>query len=162
MKKHDGLQALVHRTEAWLREEIAAQSRLAAALDAQERAIRGGDATALADAARALDAELRGGMPREGRRRDLARELARATGARAETLTLTAIADRAAAAGVETGGLVRLREELRLTTASTLRRGRRLAALARYHQGLLNELFLVLAGDAQGNEPRVTLVDATA
>jgi hypothetical protein len=160
----DGLQALVHRTEAWLREEIGAQGRLAVVLDAQERAIRDGNAAALAESAGTLDIELRAGMPREGRRRELARELARVTGAQAETLTLTTIAERAAAAGADTLGLVRLREELRGATASTLRRGRRLAALARYHQGLLNELFLVLAGSPEGgrSEARVTLVDATA
>ena len=72
-------------------------------------------------------------------------------GVAAETLTLTSIADRADAEGVATSGLRQLREELRSAGALVLRKGRRIAAMARYHQGLLAEIMGVLLANPTGD-----------
>ena len=79
---------------------------------------------------------------------------ANALGIAPTALTVTEIADRADTYGVDTTRLRRLREDVREEAAAVLKRGRRVASLARYHQGLLNELMGILF-----DQPGATLTD---
>lgn len=155
------VQSLVIQTEAWAREELAAQGRLLAVLEAQERAIAANDTQALVESGAAVQAELATGPTRERRRRALTQALAAQWAVPKDALTLGVIAERAASDGIDTAALRKLRGELRDVSARVLRRGRRIAALARYHQGFLNELLQLLDRNAEGNRG-ATLVDATA
>ncbi len=145
------IQALVNQTESWAQQELNAQKDLLELLEAQERAIAAGSAEGITSSGEGIQAQLRTGPARERCRLELMRRFARAWGVAAETLTLTSIADRADAEEVATSGLRQLREELRSVGALVLRRGRRIAAMARYHQGLLAEIMGLLLDDPTGN-----------
>lgn len=167
------LASIIIRLEAWLQEELAGQERLEALLSRQEAAIRSSDDEALAEAGKAVDAELAGQPRRTTKRSLLLAELANALGVAPSSLTLSDIADRADAAGIDTTRLRRMREKVRDKTAAVLKRGRRVAALARYHQSLLSELMGILfdpdgsagPGGARGSGSigeRPHLIDAEA
>ncbi len=161
------LESIIIRLEAWLQEELAGQERLDTLLSQQEAAIRRSDDAALAEAGKAVDAELAGQPRRAAKRSLLLAELANTLGVAPTALTLTDIADRADTYGVDTTRLRRLRETARDKTAAVLKRGRRVAALARYHQSLLSELMGILfdpTGSAGpgGTGERPHLIDAEA
>ncbi|MEW6073608.1 MAG: hypothetical protein AB1726_13575 [Planctomycetota bacterium] len=148
------LQALLNKTECWAQQELAAQQRMLELLGRQEAAIAAGSAAEIVASGEAIQAHLRAGPARENHRQELVRRFAQAWGVAPGTLTLQGIAERAEAAGLAAGRLRRAREELRDAGASVLRRGRRIAAMARFHQGLLSELLGVFlsaggAGAAQ-------------
>lgn len=161
-------QALVNRTEAWIQEELCAQKRMLGLLGEQEQAIRAADAERVLASGARIEAELAGGAPRERRRRDLVNTCARAFGVTCKEVTLTALGERAREAGADVSRLEIARGELRSTTAAVLRKGRKISAQARYHQGLLEELALVLAGPSAGAPPgalqrsATNLIDAEA
>lgn len=155
------VRSLVIQTEAWAREELAAQKRLLDVLVAQEQAIAASDTGALVSSGEAVHAELATGPARDRRRRALATALAGHWAVPKDTLTLGVIAERAAGDGLDVSSLRKLRGELRELSARVLRRGRRIAALARYHQGFLNELLQLLDRDPEGR-CGATVVDARA
>jgi len=158
------LQSSVIRLEAWLQEELAAQERMVELLERQEQAIRNSDDPGLKAAGKDLDLELTSQPRRAARRGVLLAELANAMGIAPTALTLSHVADHAEANGINPTRLRTLREEIRSAAANVLRRGRRVASLARYHQGLLSELMGVLFEDPErdihSEEPR--LLDAKA
>src|SRR6185503_7515164 len=102
----------------------------------EERAIRAADTAALADAARRVEEEVRGGGARERRRAELVRAFGRALDVDPGVLSISSIAERLGQGTPEAEGVLRLRAELRRAAADVARLGRRIASLARYHQGL--------------------------
>jgi hypothetical protein len=155
------LATLAIHAEAWLQEELGAQHALAAVLERIERAARAGSSADLARSAQELEALLGGAPGRDARRRVIGMRAASELGLAAEVPTLAALATRLAAAGVDVARLDALRAELRAAVAAGLRASRRLAALAQYHRGVLEELCQLLLADApvQGGGH---LVDASA
>ena len=151
--------SLVIQLDAWAREELAGQKALSATLAEQERAVSANDAAALAEAAQKVEALLKRGPARERRRRELLGRLGEAFGVQPETLTLTSILERAASEGVAVEGLRSVRDELRKESALVLRTGRRIAALARYHQAFLAEVLRILA-PAEDESSQPVLFDA--
>jgi hypothetical protein len=145
------LTTLVIHTEAWLQEEVAAQRALLATLERIEAAARAGDGAALAERGQELEALLAPAGMRELRRNLLLQRLATALGAPAAELTLTKLSARLVPAGIDTQRLDGLRAELREAVAATLRAGRRLATLSRYHRGVLEELCQLLSSGAPGS-----------
>jgi hypothetical protein len=145
------LTTLVIHTEAWLQEELGAQRALLAALERIEAAARTGNGADLAERGQELEALLAPAGMRELRRNLLLQRLATNLGAPAGELTLTKLSARLVSAGIETQRLEGLRAELRGAVAATLRAGRRLAALSRYHRGVLEELCQLLTSGAPGS-----------
>ena len=150
---------LAIQLESWVQEEIAAQARLAEALATLEGAVRAGQSAPIAKAGSTLEAELAGAPAREARRRVLLGRLGAALGLPAQGLTLTRIAARLEAEKVETTRLAGLRAELRTTVAGVARSARRLAAVAQYHRGLLDELCRTLLDQSDASASG-QLVDA--
>jgi len=152
---------LLRRLEAYVQEEIGAQGRALEFLEAQEQAIRDGDAERIARCGNAVDAELRRVGERGRRREALLEEFGRLWDVAPKTLTLTSIGERAAQGSQR---LARLTADLRKVVAAVTRSSRRLATAARMHRGLVLEVIeTVLAGEdelcvAAGG----TLVDAEA
>jgi hypothetical protein len=111
-----------------------------------------------------LERELPGGATRERQRSQVIAEFARAFGVPVHALTLSSIAERAEAAHEDVSGLRRLRDELRDCVAAVVKTGRRIAALARYHQEVLGDLLQVLSSSGmEGQAPRDgALIDAEA
>lgn len=144
------LRALAQRLQAWLQEELGAVQRLRDLLLAEERAIRAADAAALADAARRVEEEMRGGAARERRRAELVRAFGRALEVDPRALSVTSIALRLGEGTPEAEGVLRLRAELRPVAADVARLGRRIASLARYHEGFFAELMGTLLGVEAG------------
>ncbi len=152
------LATLAIQTEAWLQEELAAQRAQLALLDKLEGAARAGRTAELEREAHELSVLLCGASAREARRRALLGRLAGALALPARELTLSRLAAELARAGLETARLAALREELREVVAAGLKTGRRLAAVAKYHRGLLEELCQVFAAEAPAGAGN--LVDA--
>ncbi len=150
MSHRADLRALAHRLQAWLQEELGAEQRLRDLLLAEERAIRAADAGALADAARRIEEEVRGGAARERRRAELVKAFGRALQVDPGVLSISSIAERLGQGTPEAEGVLRLRAELRRAAADVARLGRRIASLARYHQGLFAELMGALLGVEAG------------
>ncbi len=134
------LEAFAIQSEAWAQEEIGAQRILLAILERIERAAGSGDREALGRGAAELEGALAQAPARDARRRALLGRLSAALGLAAGTVTLSQLLARLAQAGLEERRLAALRAELRAVVASVVRASRRLAALARYHRGLLQEL----------------------
>ena len=132
--------------EAWATEELAAQRELSQALARQEDAIRTGSTEGLIEASAGVQDAVRGQAQRERRRVAGLRALARRFGVAAETLTLKSISERAQAAGYDCSRLDRARANIREAAADALKRGRRIATIARHHRSLLDDLFHELAG----------------
>ena len=149
---------------AWAKDESEAQARLLTLLTAQEDAVRRGHTADVRISGEALERELPGGAEREHRRSRVIAELARALRVPAETLTLSSIAERAGAAGADVTTLRKQRDELRSNVAAVVRTGRRIAALARYHQDVLADLMHVLSSSGmEDHAPQDgALVDAEA
>lgn len=139
---------------AWAKEELEAERRLLALLEAQEKAVRAGRTEDVRASGDALARELPGGAARERRRAQVIGELARALGVQAGVLTLSSIVRRAEAAGEEVATLARLRDELRVCVAAVVRTGRRIATLARYHQEVLEDLLRILSSSPETSADR--------
>jgi len=152
---------LLRRLEAYVQEEIGAQRRALEYLEAQEQAIRDGDAARIASCGRSVDVELRKVGERGRRREALLAELGGLWAVAPKTLTLSSICERAAQGSER---LARQTADLRKVVAAVTRTSRRLASAARMHRGLTMEVIeTVLAGEdelcvASGG----TLVDAEA
>jgi hypothetical protein len=112
----------------------------------------------------ALERELPSGASRERKRTQVIAELARAMRVPSGTLTLSSIAERAEAAGEDVATLKKQRDELRKNVAAVVKTGRRIAALARYHQDVLSDLMQVLSSSGmEDHAPNDgSLVDAEA
>jgi hypothetical protein len=139
---------LAIHAEAWLQEELGAQSALSAVLERIEHAARAGESVALARSAQELETLLGGAPGREARRRVIGMRAASELGLTVEVPTLAALSKRLAAVGVDVSRVDALRGELRAAVAAGLRASRRLAALAQYHRGVLEELCQLLLADA--------------
>ncbi len=155
---------LLRQLEACVQEEIGAQGRALARLEAQEAALRAGAPQEIAASTRDLEDELESAGSRGERRSLLARALGARWGIDPKALTLASIAERGAKEGTR---LVRLRDELRRATAGVARQVRRNALLARLHQRAWSEILagsLEAAGGADSpiEETRGRLVDAEA
>ena len=149
VRRATGLESELVQLGAWAQEELAAQRALIAALREQEAAIRAGSTQGLLDGTQAVQDASRSANLRERRRVAGMRALARRFGVDARALTLKSVAERASAQGIDSTRLLRAREELREAAAEALRRGRRIASLARHHRGVVDELFRTIAGRAE-------------
>lgn len=151
--------AYVGRLEAWAQEELGAQRRLAALLEEQERALSSHRPAQLDDVTVRLVRELDGRDAREARRRALFQAVADLENAPRAEVTLGSIVERLGTRGRTLG---RLRDELRRTVSETETRGRRLAAMARAHRQVMNDILLTALGceDAEAAERGGSLVNA--
>lgn len=162
------LPVLLRHLEAYVQEEIGAQGRTAALLDAQRSAVRTADPAAIAESTRAVETEL-GTSARRARRRDeLLKGFARLWSVDPGSLTLASVIERA---GPAADRLQRQRLELRKATSEVSRRARLVGTAAREHQRLTADIIrTVLAGvdtDAEGGGSQDSarggvLVDAEA
>lgn len=155
------VRALLRQLEGCVQEEIGAQARACERLQAQELALRGGQAESMHASTQALEQELASAPARAERRAALVRKLAAVWGLDARTLTLGSIALRSADEGQR---LARLRKELRLSAARTARQTRRNALAARLHQRAWSEILEGALSAVGGEEalPGGHLVDAEA
>ena len=156
-------QAFAQHFQTWLQEEIAAQRSLAELLERQLNAVRRSSTEDVSSAVQGLEVELRGGTRREMKRKALTDAFAKASGVSVTALTLGRIVEVLGEQGVGVDGLAELRCELRDTVAGVMKLNRRVATLARYHQGLFNEVLGVLAEAAEGADvvpSSGTLIDA--
>jgi hypothetical protein len=153
------LTTLLRQLEAYVQEEIGAQTRLVALLEAQERALRVHDAAELLDTTSAIDAELEGSAQRGRRRRELFASLAGLWMVAPSSLTLSSIALRA---GPDAQRLERQKDDLDRAARRVQRLARRSGLVARFHQRLTADVLQALL--AAGEEERVDcggrLVDA--
>lgn len=152
------LTALAIQAEAWLQEELGAQQAVRAQLEGLEAAARKGSGDELEARGRELGTLLGRAGARDLRRQAMLQKLGNAMGLPAGEVTLTRVAARLSAGGGDTQRLDTLRHELRATVEAVLGLSRRLASLANYHRGVLEELCQVLAAGAPGDGGR--LLDA--
>lgn len=146
------LRRQLQQLSAWAKDEAEAQGRLLELLKAQEEAIRRGHTAEVHASGEALQGELPSGAARERKRTQLIGELARALRVPAGTLTLSSIAERARTAGEDVATLEKQRDELRKNAAAVVKTGRRIAALARYHQDVLADLMQVLSSSGMEDQ----------
>jgi hypothetical protein len=152
------LTTLAIQTEAWLQEELQSERALLELLQRMEAAARRGSGDELARCALEVTTQLDGGTARHVRRTTLFARLAAALAVPVQSLTLTRLAAKLRSERIETARLEVLRDELRAATSEALRASRRLAAMAQYHRGLLEELCQLLQGEAPRSDGH--LVDA--
>jgi hypothetical protein len=157
-------QGSLNQLAAWAQEELAVQDRLLALMKAQEDALREGQTADVERTGRELEAELASGADRERRRLRLMRSAGSAFGLPSKALTLNAVIRRAAELGDDPSRLEGIRSELRERAVAVVMSGRRISALARYHQDFLGELLrAITAPHADDGEARNgVLVDAEA
>src|SRR5262245_18435838 len=144
------LTALCIQTEAHVQEEIDAQRRGLDALARTEASARSGQGPALACSADELAELVAEVGARSARRRALLGKLAAALSIPASAVTLSQLTQRLVQEELEVGRLTALREELRTVVAAVVRTSRRLAAMARYHGGLLEDLCALASGAGTG------------
>jgi hypothetical protein len=146
--------------EAHVQEEINGQSRLAALLEAQSRAIRTDDAAGVAASTAAIEAELEALAARSHKRAALLDALARDWCVAAPTLTLSRVIQRAGDHGER---LARQRDELARVSSEVTRRARTAAAAARIHRDFAADVVRAWIGSEAGAPaPAGALVDASA
>ncbi len=151
---------LLRQLEAHVQEEIGAQSRVLAALEAQGEALRSHESARIVAATSTLDAEIMAQARRTERRNELLSALAVAWGLPAATLTLGSIVQRV---GDEGRRLARQREELAATVGNVTRQSRRNGLVARLHQRVTSEVLqavLVESGNSAVLAEGGVLVDA--
>jgi hypothetical protein len=156
------LATLLRHLEAYVQEEIGAQGRTLALLEAQERAVGACDRQAIERSTRSLDVELRQAAVRARRRGLLLEGFGKLWELDASTLSLASLIERV---GPDADRLQRQRAELRDASAKVRRRARRIGSAARAHQRLTAEIIeTVLTGAAEGAglEAGGTLVNAEA
>lgn len=142
------LATMTIHTEAWLQEELGAQQALLAGLARVEDAARTGSGADLQQRGAELQTLLARSGAREARRQHLLEKLARAMKLEVEEVTLTKLIARLAAAGIDAQRLERSRAELREAVQAVGATSRRLAAMAQYHRGVLEELCQALVAGA--------------
>lgn len=151
---------LLRQLEAHVQEEIGAQSRVLAALEAQGEALRSHESARIVAATSTLDAEIMAQARRTERRNELLSALAAAWSLPTGTLTLGSIVQRV---GDEGRRLARQREELAATVGNVARQSRRNGLVARLHQRVTSEVLqavLVESGDDAVLAEGGALVDA--
>jgi hypothetical protein len=151
---------LLRQLEAHVQEEIGAQSRVFAALEAQGEALRSHESARIVAATSTLDAEIMAQARRTERRNELLSALAAAWSLPTGTLTLGSIVQRV---GDEGRRLARQREELAATVGNVARQSRRNGLVARLHQRVTSEVLqavLVESGDNAVLAEGGALVDA--
>ena len=154
------LATLLRHLEAYVQEEIGAQARTLALIEAQEQAVRSADHQAVAKSTRALEGELKSAAERARRRGLLIEGFGRLWGVDAGALTLASLIERV---GPDADRLQRQRAELRELSGQVARRARRIGLAARAHQRLAREIIEgVLAAQGADVEGGGTLVDAEA
>ena len=154
---------LVHKLQAWLQQEIEAQGKLFEQLSLQEQAIREANTKGIVDSGAAIQEELRAAGHRERRRATILRGLGKAWGVDPQALSITSIGERIGIGTVLSENLLRLRLELRIVASKVAKLGRRIAALARYHGALFNELMHAIFGvEGEGSGDGGVLVNARA
>ncbi|HVS10758.1 MAG TPA: hypothetical protein VMS76_12875 [Planctomycetota bacterium] len=141
------LPALLRQLEALVQEEIAAQQRQLACLEAQARAVAAGAPAEILERTRALEVELRSGAPRAQRRGLLLRQLGGLWNVSPAALTLSSIVERAGAQGERLG---RQRTEMRQNAGRVARLARRVTSAAALHQRLNAEILEELLGGEGG------------
>ena len=154
------LTSLTIHVEAWLQEELGAQRSILVVLSRIEAAARAGSSGELASSGHELESLLAQVGTRDGRRAALLAKLAAALGLAPQGVTLSRLFTRLSEARVETARLESMRSELRAVVRSVVEAGRRMAALAQYHRGLLEELCQLLRAGSPSHEGH--LVDARA
>lgn len=152
----------VNRLLAVIREDVAAQERIAALLEDQEASVRQPASAAFHKATSELSAELGRSSRRKAKRDAALKELAAELGIsarRAMTLgsAIERLGDDGAALDVERRRLHELGEQVR-------QRGRRVAALVRMHRQVTRDLIQVVLGEEEGVDVRSggSLIDAEA
>ena len=151
---------LLRQLEAHVQEEIGAQSRVLAALEAQGEALRSHESARIVAATSTLDAEIMAQARRTERRNELLSALAAAWSLPTGTLTIGSIVQRV---GDEGRRLARQREELAATVGNVARQSRRNGLVARLHQRVTSEVLqavLVESGDNAVLAEGGALVDA--
>jgi len=151
---------LLRQLEAHVQEEIGAQSRVLAALEALREALRSHESARIVTATAALDSEIAAQARRTERRNELLASLATAWGLPAGTLTLGSIVQRV---GDEGRRLARQRDELAETVGNVARQSRRNGLVARLHQRVTSEVLqavLVESGSEAVLAEGGALVDA--
>ncbi len=151
---------LLRQLEAHVQEEIGAQSRVLAALEAQGEALRSHESARIVTATAALDSEIAAQARRAERRNELLTSLATAWNLPAGTLTLGSIVQRV---GDEGRRLARQRDELAETVGNVARQSRRNGLVARLHQRVTSEVLqavLVESGSEAVLAEGGALVDA--
>ncbi len=142
--------ALVKQLEIYAKEELELQMQMLSALREQETAMFHGDFAAMRANSERVDTQLSGCVARATRRHELLRRFGLHFGVAPSTLTLTSICTRLGDDGEQ---LSRIAVPLREIAQAVSRATRRLAALARMHARLNNEILRdVLA--IQGVDPR--------
>ena len=129
--------ALLHQLESYAQEELDLQNRLLAALDAQRAALFSGDLVAMRANVELVDEQVRGSASRAQRRHELLARMAAHFDVAPATLSLGSICARI---GPDAERLSRLAGELRVATQAVMHTTRRLAALARMHVRLNDEI----------------------
>ncbi len=157
---NDALQTLAIQSEAWVQEELGAQQALLATLERLERAARRGERAELERGAGELETALARRAARETRRPALLGKLAAALGVSPAEVSLTKLVRILERERIDGRRIDRLRDELRDTVALVVRTSRRLAALARYHRTLFEELCARLEQHRTGEPGAGTLLDA--
>lgn len=144
------LTTLTIHAESWLQEELGAQRALLASLASMEAAARTGSSAELERSGRELAALLAPVGERDGRRRVLMEKLALQLALPRQAVTLARLSTSLRDAHVETSRLDQLRAELREVAGAVVKAGRRLAAVAQVHRGILEELCSLLSSGAPG------------
>lgn len=128
---------LLRQLEAHVQEEIGAQGRVLAALEAQGEALRSHESARIMEATAALDREILAQARRAERRTELLSALASVWGVAPQTLTLGSIAQRV---GDEGRRLARQRDELQRAAGSVARQSQRNGLVARLHQRVTSQV----------------------
>ena len=147
MNQPNHLATLMRHLEAYVQEEIGAQSRTIALLESQELAVGESDHAKLRKANLAIDAELRSATERTRRRALLLEGFGKLWKLDPSTLSLSSLIERV---GNGAERLQRQRGELRDVTALVARKARRIGSAARAHQRLTVEILETVLEDAEG------------
>ena len=143
-------QAFASHIQVWIQEEIEAQRSIASALESQLNAVKRSSIEDVSESTQRLEEILRGNLQRDMKRKVLTEKFAKTQGFPPKDLSLGRLTELLDQNGVNTDALRDLRFELRDTVAAVLKLNRRIAVLARYHQGLYGEVLGVLADAAEG------------
>lgn len=148
-----------HRLVAALREDVAANERIAALLAVQEESVRHPGDAAFQEATSALETELKGAPMRTARRDRALGDLAGALGVARTALTIKSAVERLGADGA---ALAHERDRLAEVAHEVQVRNRRVATLVRLHRQVTKELIQVVLGPTDGGDVHSggSLIDA--
>ena len=144
MKQTNQLSTLLRHLEAYVQEEIGAQGRTLALLDAQQEAVSSSDPAAIARSTSAIEGELRVVAARARRRDELLKGFARLWQIDVRSLTFASLIERA---GPQAERLRRQRHDLRTAAGRVARRARVVGSAARVHQRLTADIIETVLSD---------------